>query len=222
MQQLGDRIKSYEQCFDQYLTPNSNLIIRVDGKAFHTYTRGMDKPFDISLRDSMNYAARETASHMSGFKLAYGQSDEYTFLLNDLATHETQGWFGYRLNKLVSVTASLFTGYFNEFIQTGKLAFFDARAFIVPEPDVPNVFVWRQRDWHRNSVSMYARSFFSHKQLMNKSTSDIHEMLHMNDKNWAAIENWQKNGSWILPDKTIDHSVRDYEQIAELLGVENG
>lgn len=207
---LGDRIKRYERVSDLYLTPNSCAVIRVDGKAFHTYTRdpAFDDaaPFSRRIQTAMIYAAELTAREMSGFKLAYVQSDECTFLLTDFDTHQTEGWFGYRHSKLVSVTAALFTAAFNQHVsglsrRPRRLAVFDARAFSVPLADAPNVFVWRQRDWERNSLQMLARHHYSAKQLHGKGRADLHEMLHDVGVNWADLPWIDKNGVYLTVDE---------------------
>lgn len=110
---IGDRIKSYEAAYNQKLTPNSCVFIRVDGKSFHTFARMCEKPFDARLINAMKEAAILTSLDMQGFELAYVQSDECTFMITDFATHKTEGWFGYELNKLISITASMFTAHFN-------------------------------------------------------------------------------------------------------------
>ena len=109
MQSLGDRIKRYEAVSRHTLTPNTPLFIRVDGRAFHTLTKSCDKPFDFNLVDAMTHAAKETAKEMQGFKLGYVQSDEATFMLSDFDRITSEGWFGYDLNKVVSLSAALFT-----------------------------------------------------------------------------------------------------------------
>lgn len=145
---LGDRIKRYEAVYSHTLTPRSPLLIRVDGRAFHTATRGCDKPFDRALINGMLKATVETARDMMGFKLAYVASDEATFLLTDYDDLQTQGWFGYELNKVVSLSASLFTVHFaGTHALPEKTATFDSRAFVVPVGDAPNVFIWRQPVW---------------------------------------------------------------------------
>lgn len=217
MQSLGNRIKKYEAASSQTLIPNCPVFIRVDGRAFHTYTKGFERPFDSRLTSAMNYAARQTAQEMQGFKLAYGQSDEYTFCITDLDSNESQGWFDYKVNKLVSMTASLFTAHFNQYIDCGKLAFFDARAFSVPMEDAPNVFVWRQQDWERNSIQMLAQSLFSHKELQGKKKADLHEMCFQAGHNWNDLEAWEKNGSFILPEDYVYCSKMDYNEIFEIL-----
>lgn len=196
---LGDRIKRYELCYNQVLTPRSCLFIRIDGNAFHTWTKGLNKPFDQGFIDAMEYAATATAAEMMGFKLGYVQSDEATFMLTDFDQLQTQGWFGYELNKVVSVSASLFTAHFNDAVRRmgRRPAIFDSRAFIVPREDAPNVFVWRYKDWLRNSLQMLARAHFSPKELHEKNTNDLHEMLHTKGVHWAELPDQLKNGTWL-------------------------
>lgn len=215
MSNIGERIKRYEKAYDFKLTPRSCLFIRVDGKSFHTFTRHCAKPFDSALMDAMEGAARSTADEMAGFKLGYIQSDEATFMLTDFDRHETQGWFGYELNKVVSISASLFTAHFNQRYThpNGVPAVFDSRAFIVPIDDAPNVFVWRQRDWERNSIQMLARAHFSHKQCENKKMAELHEMLHTSGVNWAKLTPREKNGTYLTPEASI-YAKLDYETIA--------
>ena len=227
----GDRIKRYEEAFRHQLPPRQPLIIRVDGRAFHTYTRGMGKPFDQLLMDAMVYATEKTAEDMQGFKLAYTQSDESTFLITDFDKLDSQGWFGYELNKVVSLSASLFTAHFNRIMDGERVATFDSRAFVVPLEDAPNVFTWRQKDWFRNSISMLAQAHFSHKQLHGKKTTDMHDMLHGKGINWATdLTDQQKNGtflrkatrhftdgasSYYRTELVADHSKADYVQIRD-------
>lgn len=210
---LGARIKRYERAGAQVFPPRQPLIIRVDGRAFHTYTRGMAKPFDHQLMKSMVYATKQTAKDMMGFKLAYTQSDEATFLITDFDQLESQGWFGYEANKVISLSASLFTAHFNMAMHKNWGGFFDSlpatfdsRAFVVPMADVPNVFLWRQKDWYRNSVQMLGQAHFSHKQLNAKKLADIHDMLHAKGVNWATdLSDAEKNGTFIR------RVVRQYE-----------
>ena len=219
MDSLGDRIKRYERTSQHVLTPRTPLVIRVDGRAFHTYTRRMNRPFDRSLMKAMVAAADHTAHDMQGCKLAYVQSDEATFLLTDFDDLQTQGWFGYELNKVVSLSASLFTAYFNFFMaerfDAGEVATFDSRAFNVPLDDAPNVFIWRQRDWERNSLQMLARQHFSHHQLHGMGRRQMHDLLHGIGVNWADLLPIEKNGTFILRDGKFRHEKADYKQILE-------
>lgn len=216
---LGERVKRYEAVSRGLLTPNTPVFIRVDGRAFHTYTRRCNKPFDMDLVNAMVYAAQMTAAEMSGFVLGYVQSDEATFMLSDYTRPETQGWFGYETSKLVSLSASLFTAYFNERLGTHPnfgLATFDARAFNVPLDDAPNVFVWRQKDWGRNWVSMLARSQFSAKELHGKGTAEVLTMLAPGSVD--AQPYVIKRGTFLFPGGELRHEHADYEQLKSWMG----
>lgn len=199
---LGDRMKRYEAASRFFLPPKQAVMIRVDGRAFHTYTKGMNKPFDHDLMEAMVHATTETAKDLAGFKLAYTQSDEASFLITDFDDFATQGWFDYNLSKVISLSAATFTAHFNaaSFDRAigHRLATFDSRAFTVPMDDVPNAFLWRQKDWYRNSVQMLGQAHFSHKQLNGKKLADIHDMLMDGPGiNWAKLSPAEKNGTFI-------------------------
>ena len=220
---LGDRIKKYERASRPFLTPNSPVLIRVDGKAFHTWTKHMDKPFDHGLIKAMQEATLRTAEQMQGFKLGYIQSDEATFMITDTDRLESQPWMDYNVNKLVSVTASMFTCHFNHAAQqcfgTRELApaFFDARAFNVPVEDAANAFLWRQRDWERNSLSMTARYIVGHHRLQGKKRDQLHEMLHQFGFNWADLEPVLKNGTWVDSAGNLSFDKLTYAEIETLI-----
>lgn len=213
---IGDRIKRYESASKTVLIPRSYIVMRIDGKAFHTFTRGMKKPFDDFLIENMVKAGEMTAKQIMGFKLGYHQSDEFTFVLTDTDTFESQVWFDGEVQKLCSVTASMFGAYFNK-LMGGTEAMFDCRAFNVPKEDVANVFIWRQRDWERNSLQMFSRVHFSQKQLHNKKKTDMHEMLHEKGENWADLKDIYKNGTFILKDGTRLNKKITYEEINNLI-----
>lgn len=216
MSDIGNRIKRYEKAYDFVLTPRSCLFIRVDGRAFHTFTKGCEKPFDQRLICAMVGAAVETAKEMSGFKLAYVQSDECTFMLTDFDSYQTQGWFNHKLNKVVSLSASIYTANFNKLYGADD-AHFDSRAFIVPLEDAPNVFIWRQQDWERNSIQMLARAHFSHQQCENKKTPELHEMLYAVGVNWATMDEQLKNGTFIDGSKKLMVRKLSYDELLRLL-----
>lgn len=225
---LGDRCKRYEASTQFTLLPRSPLFLRVDGRAFHTWTKQMGcvRPYDLDLITSMIEATRFTADEMSGFKLAYVQSDEATFMLTDYDTVNTQGWFGYNLNKVVSICASAFTARFNQVYPAlmgrlhqgpGALAMFDCRAFTVPENDAANVFLWRQKDWVRNSVQMLAQAHFSHKELHKKKVVDMHEMLHGKGVNWTNQPDVVKNGAYVLSLTDVRYDIQPHYPHVETL-----
>jgi len=196
---LGDRIKRYEAATRYLATQRMPLIVRVDGRAFHTFTKGMERPFDAKLMSAMVESAKEVAKDMQGFKVAYVQSDEVTFCLTDYDSLETQGWFDYNLQKVISISAAMMSVNLIKQLGTDELPVFDSRAFNVPIDDVVNTFLWRAKDWERNSLQMYSRAFFSHNELHGKKRSDMHEMLHKAGKNWATdLTMQEKNGAFIL------------------------
>ena len=234
---LGDRMKRYEAASDVLLPRRMPIIIRADGQAFHTYTRGFNRPFDERVIGAMQYASTKTAESMCGFKLAFIQSDEASFLLTDYDDIATQAWFDNSLLKLCTITASWMTVHFNQYMRENlpektsaerklktKIATFDARAFAMPEADVANYFLWRAKDWERNSVSMYCRSFFSAKEMHGKGRADQHELLHTVGKNWTKDLSPQiRNGTWLykLPDQNVKASYKTlpkYAAVSELVG----
>lgn len=204
---LGDRMKAnYEAPARHLLTRRTPVIIRIDGRAFHTYTRGMNRPFDAFLMSSMHEAATHVAADAQGCKLAYVQSDEVSLLLTDDDSLKTQAWFGYVQSKMETIAASLMTAKFNDLMLArgplGRLATFDARAFNIPEPEIANYFLWRAKDWERNSVSMYCGAHFSHKEMHGKGRAAQHEMLHSIGKNWATnLSHVERNGMFMIARK---------------------
>jgi len=220
---VGDRMKRYEGVPRHSLMTRTPVIVRVDGRAFHTYTRGMERPFDKILQNAMVESAIQVAKEMSGFKLGYTQSDEASFLLTDWDTLETQPWFDYDQQKLASLCASIMTAHFNKIIHDSinslwqswaekgagnpqphpfpkALAAFDGRAFNIPiGPEIVNYFLWRAKDWERNSLSMVALSHFSAKQLHGKKKADMHEMLYKKGVNWTKdFDAMSRNGTFIV------------------------
>ena len=112
---LGNRMKGYENISRYYLTKKTPVIIRIDGKAFHTFTRGFKRPFDDVLIKAMQETAQYLCKNITGCKLAYTQSDEISLLLVDYERNESQPWFANNLQKMCSVSASMATMAFNKF-----------------------------------------------------------------------------------------------------------
>lgn len=223
MSDLANRMKDNYELRDRHmLHRRTPVIVRVDGRAFHSYTRGMKKPFDIHLVNSMCLAARRVAIEMQGCKAAYIQSDEASFLLTDYDRFNTNAWFGYNKSKVESIAASVMTAAFNRLMRMdGKDrddAHFDARAFNMPREEVSNYFLWRARDWERNSVAMYCNRLYSHKQMHGKSKADQHEMIHNAGCNWATdLTPKMKNGTWLFTDGSRTDILPTYSDISKVL-----
>ena len=203
---LGDRMKNnYENRAKTYLVRRMPVIIRLDGKAFHTFTRGLKKPYDEIFHNTMNQTMKYLCENIQCCKLGYTQSDEITLLLTDYDTLTTDAWFDSNVQKICSVSASMATLAFNKYfrinfpIYCGKniddvitdeeleyrhnvyrkfdTAMFDSRCFNIPVEEVTNCFIWRQQDATRNAIQMLGQCNFSHKELNGKSCNDIQDML---------------------------------------------
>lgn len=217
---LGDRMKRYEYVSRTYLTRRIPVIIRLDGKAFHTFTRGFQKPFDSILSTAMQETMKRLCENIQGCVLGYTQSDEITLVLVDYKNIDTCAWFDYNIQKCSSITASMATLYFNRIFEhqiwlykqwstdfdenyynllikaISRGAMFDSRVFNIPKDEVCNCLIWRQQDATRNSIETAGQSYFSHKQLMNKSCNDIQEMLFQEHGiNWNDYPTAFKRGS---------------------------
>lgn len=225
--QLGDRMKSfYEDRSKTYLPRRTYTIIRIDGKAFHTYTRGCIRPFDDKLIEDMNETAKYLCKNIQGIKLGFVQSDEISILLTDFDNIETDAWFNGNIQKITSISASIATAKFNE-LRPGKIALFDSRVFTIPSTtEVENYFIWRQKDTIRNSVQSLAQSLFSQKQLHCKTTNDLIAMcLEQKGTDWNLLNNSYKNGriikkvnteigktTWVSEASLVFTSNREYLQ----------
>lgn len=109
------RMKKYEFVSRNYLTTRTPVIIRIDGKAFHTFTRGFQRPFDDVLSKTMQETMKYLCENIQGCVLGYTQSDEITLVLVDYKNIDTSAWFDYNIQKCASVAASMATMAFNKF-----------------------------------------------------------------------------------------------------------
>lgn len=152
---LDDRMKQYEYVTRTYLPCRMPVIVRIDGRSFHTFTKGFTKPFDALLSDAMARTVAKLLESVDGCVFAYTQSDEISLLLENDQTLETNAWFDNNLSKIISLSASIVTLYFNRYFTENveeheenwnvgekvmdayykaadKGATFDARAFVIP------------------------------------------------------------------------------------------
>ncbi len=184
---LGRRIKNdYEDALRLFLPRRTHVILRIDGRAFHKFTRHLERPYSRRLADALDQAALTLCQEMIGCRFAYGQSDEYSFLLTDFEREDSALWFDGNVQKIVSVSASIFTGAFNAAFAPPHPGAFDCRVMVISQrAEVARYFLWRQLDASANSLNMLASAHFPHADLENKSTSEKHEMLHGLGINWA-------------------------------------
>jgi tRNA(His) 5'-end guanylyltransferase len=212
---LGDRIKEfYENRFRITLPRKAYTIIRIDGKAFHTYTKGLYRPFDKYLMEDMDATASYLCQNIMGAKLAYVQSDEISILITDFDDINTQAWYDNNMQKMVSVSSSMATAEFNRLrlmrscisIQNEglldhndlikfKMAEFDSRVMQIPQRiEVENYFIWRQQDAIRNSISSVAQSLYSTKDLQGKNGLQMKEMILEKGFDWDKFLFNEKSG----------------------------
>ena len=221
---LGKRMKGYEQIPKISLMKRTPVAIRIDGKAFHTFTRGMKKPFDDVLISSMQETTKYLCENIQGCVFGYTQSDEITLILTDYETFETSAWFDNEVQKLCSISASMATMKFNQIFSSNvynyriayaqdcdyfdtlykaksKGAMFDARCFNIPKEEVTNLIYWRQLDATRNSIQMVGQANFSQKELQGKSCNDIQDMLfQLKGINWNGFLTYYKRGTACIKD----------------------
>lgn len=195
---LGDRMKDIENRTRYLLPRRCYILIRIDGKAFHNYTRGCERPFDEKLRRDMQETTKYLCSSIQGCKIGYTQSDEISLLLTDFDDIKTDSWFDGNIQKIVSVSSSIATAFFNSIRSGSKLAMFDSRVWSTSDPwEAYNTFVWRQKDCTRNSIQMVARSLASHKECEGKGFNELNELIFTKGKNYNDYPTDCKRGAFV-------------------------
>lgn len=209
---LGDRMKNnYENRAKTQLLRRTPVIIRLDGKAFHTFTRGFKKPFDDIIIEAMQQTMLALCKNIQGCVLGYTQSDEITLVLTDYNKLETAAWFDYDVQKVCSVSASIATLEFNksytqilqrkniltpDFRALVRRALFDSRCFNIPKEEVVNCILWRQQDAIRNSINSVGQANFLHKELQGLSTKQVlDKLLKEKNINWNSLPIYLQRGS---------------------------
>lgn len=202
-------MKEYEaRATGHSLLPGLPVAVRIDGRAFHTFTMGCDKPFDLVLSESFRHATQVLVKE-SGAIIGYTQSDEISLILYQ-PDYKSQLFFDGKEYKLTSVLASIATAAFNQMwlmktarrpgaqgLQDVKMATFDCRVWEVPNKmEAVNTLLWREKDARRNSVSSAAQSVYSDRELHGKSSKEQQEMLLQKGINWEDYPKWAKTGTF--------------------------
>lgn len=227
---IGDRMKeNYENRAKTKLLRRTPVIIRLDGKAFHTFTKEFNKPFDEILILTMQKTMLALCKLVQGCVLGYTQSDEITLVLTDYTKLETSAWFDYDIQKVCSVSASIATLAFNRcflneiqkkyeniseltvsvYYQAWlKGALFDARCFNIPKEEVTNCLLWRQQDATRNSINAVGQAYFSHRELQDLNINQIQDKLFKEKGiNWSDLPIYLKRGSCCIKQEINELSV---------------
>lgn len=203
--ELGDRMKMYEMTeASRKVVPLLPIMARIDGRAFHSFTRGMQRPFDERMMTCMRETARFLVQTTNAV-VAYTQSDEIQLCwYSDVL--RSQVFFNGRIQKMVSNIASLATVAFYRQVEkhlgqkyADKLPTFDCRVWVMPTfVEAANAFLWREIDATRNSILMLGFSQFSHKALHGLNTKQIQEKLWQEKQiNWNDLPAEKKRGVWI-------------------------
>ena len=177
---VGDLMKAKEAESRLVLPSKTFHVIRIDGRAFHSYTRSCERPFDARFAADMDATALALVAEISGSLTAFVQSDEISIISSDLISERAEPWFGGVVQKVVSVAASLATATFNQKRSdvSTSTALFDARVFSLgTEEEVTAYLAWRQADASRNAISMLAHHFLGHKAINRVPTSTRRTML---------------------------------------------
>ena len=136
MDSLGDRMKeNYENSYRIYLTRRTPAIIRIDGKAFHSFTKGLNKPYDLIFKNAMWKTTQYLCENIQNARLGYVQSDEISILMIDYNKFTTSAWFDNNIQKICSVSASMATMAFNKFFAEEASAKFGSQEEYIPYPN---------------------------------------------------------------------------------------
>lgn len=190
------RMKSYEHEFSNKLNVEKPTIVRIDGKNFSKWTKGLEKPGSKRLHkllvDITEYLIKEYAANCG-----FTQSDEITIVWDALSQLPFDG----KVQKISSIFASIATAHFmqhNDIATHQKMTMFDARCYNVPSrTEAINCLIWRQQDCYRNSIQGLAQCYFSHNQLHRKKCREQLQMLQEKNVNWGYCPDWYKYGTFV-------------------------
>lgn len=201
--ELGDRMKMYESAeAGRRLMPLLPILARIDGRSFHSFTKGMKRPFDPMFSKCMIETTKALVKE-TGACMGYTQSDEITLAWHS-ETLKSQVWFDGRIAKMTSQLAAQATLIFYRWIVLGlpnyadRMPTFDARVWNVPnKTEGANAFLWREWDATKNSLSMAAAAHYSHKSLVGKNSQEKHDMLFFKGVNWNDYPAHFKRGTYV-------------------------
>lgn len=218
---FGDRMKMYEGIeTNQKFLPGLPVYVRLDGRGFSKFTRGMKRPYDARMSGMMKQVTADLVDRF-GCVVGYTQSDEISLIFKP--THDMEKFlFGSKKQKIVSTLAAyasarfatLTAQVFPEKIQGNYVPTFDCRAFQLPtESEAVNAILWREQDATKNSIQMAGHHYFSHKQLQGLNTKQIRDKLEVEkDILWEDYPEFFKRGSYfkrVLIEKEIPQEIWD-------------
>lgn len=218
-------MKQYETVTKTNLMRRTPTIIRLDGKAFHTWTTQFDRPFDPRITTWMGLTMKYLVDNIQNAVFAYCQSDEISILLRDYDNIKSEQWYNGNIQKMVSVSASLATAQFNDLVRTeqpeSSLALFDSRVFNIPVEEVTNYFIWRQQDAIRNSISSLAQETLGHKACQGlKSNTMIDVMKEKYDVDWNELDYHFRHGlSYVASSSEINVRLPKFTELRDFINI---
>ena len=172
--ELGTRMKDYEKTHRTFIPKQGYVMLRLDGKAFHSYTRGLARPYDIDFMNDMDATCAYLCENIEGVRFGYVQSDEISLVIPvaTLDNPKSELWFDGQLQKVVSVSAGMASAKLSQLrIRFDKIAVFDSRVFVLPDfNELLEYLRFRIFDASKNAITMAASTVKSHKELDRIST----------------------------------------------------
>lgn len=216
---FGDRMKAYEKEYTSAHVPVDQILcVRIDGKGFSKFTKSFKKPFDDRLSGAMVHTMKKLVedTHAS---FSYTQSDEITLIYTP-KEKASEYIFSGKVSKINSILASMATAHFNyaldAYVIKDKPAFFDCRAWAVPDlAEASNVLLWRVQDARKNSISSLFRWTAGHSKMHGLSGEEMKALLKSDYfTDWDELPNKYKYGTYAKP-----VTVESYLTQAELMKI---
>jgi tRNA(His) 5'-end guanylyltransferase len=215
---LGDRCKGFELSeASRRAMRGLPLLARLDGRAFHTFTRDLKRPYEHGMSVSMIETTRYLVQEMHAL-VGYTQSDEITLVWYQTSQSDSDFAFDGRFQKIASVLAGMASAKFCQLVakhlpsKAHETPHFDCRVWQVPTlQDAADVFVWREDDATKNSITMAACAYYSDTELDGKPSAVKQEMLWQKGVNWNDYPAFFKRGSY-LQRRTYDKTLTDEER----------
>jgi tRNA(His) 5'-end guanylyltransferase len=219
---IGNRMKMYEGIeAKRMLIPKLPILVRIDGKTFSKFTRGLKRPYDERMHNLMVEVTKLLVSEYNAL-IGYTQSDEISLVIYS-ETLESQVPFNGRVQKLIGDMAAFTTLHFNRLLPeylpeeyVKRYPRFDCRVWNVPTlEEAANTILWREMDATKNSISMAAQHYFSHKKLQGKNGKEMQDMLMLEKNiNWNDYPAFFKRGTFVK--KIVTQRKFTYEEIEKL------
>lgn len=215
---LGDRCKELEGSeAGRRAMRGLPLLARLDGRAFHTFTRDLERPYEHGMSVAMIETTRYLVREMTAL-VGYTQSDEITLAWFESSQSASDYAFDGRFQKLASVLAGMASTRFYQLVlehlpsKANETPHFDCRVWQVPTlADAADVFIWREDDATKNSITMAAGAYYSDAELDGKSSGVKQEMLWQKGVNWNDFPSFFKRGSY-LQRRSFERTLTDEER----------